>query len=117
MRRSEVEVLSIITFPIRLLLLPFRIFRVIASLQFSTVLGVLVGAGTAFAATRHLLASEENITALPDLLQGPANAARTALLHWQGHVTDAQRAYSEGAADGKRDLQQHYLSRSGRDSN
>jgi len=39
------------------------------------------------------------------------------LLHWQGHVTDAQRAYSEGAADGKRDLQQHYLSRSGRDSN
>jgi hypothetical protein len=110
-------VLSIITLPIRLLLLPFQIFRVIASLQFSTVLGILAGAGTAFAAARYLLTSEENIAALPDLLQGSANAVRTALLDWQGHVTDAQRAYSEGVADGKRDLQQHYLSRSGRDSN
>ena len=109
--------LNIITLPIRSLLLPFRIFRVIASLQFSTVLGILAGAGTAFVAARHLLASEENIAALPSLLQGPANAARTELLHWQGHVTDAQRAYSEGTADGKRDLQQQYLSRSGRDSN
>ncbi len=109
--------LSIITLPITLLLLPFRIFRVITSLQFSTVLGILVGGGTAFAAARYLLTSEENIAALPGVLQGPANTVRTTLLHWQGHVMDAQRAYSEGAADGKRDLQQHYRSRSGRDSN
>lgn len=108
--------LSIITLPIKLLLLPFRIFRVIAALRFSTVLGIIAGAGAAFAAARHLLASEENVAALPDPVQGPAHAVRTALLRWQGHVADAQSAYSAGEADAERDLRQDYLSRSGRDS-
>ena len=108
--------LSIITLPIKLLLLPFRIFRGIASLRFSTVLGILAGAGAAFVAARHLLASEENVTALPGVLQGPARAARTVLLRWRGRVGDAQRAYSEGEADAERELRRDYLGRTGRDS-
>lgn len=107
--------LSIITLPIKLLLLPFRIVRVIASLRFSTVLGIIAGAGAAFAAARHLLASEENVAALPGPLRGPATAARTALLQWRGHLTDAQRAYRDGEASAKRELRRDYLSRSGRD--
>jgi hypothetical protein len=109
-------VLSIITLPIKLLLLPFRIFRLVASLRFSTVLAILAGAGASFAAARHLLASEANIEALPGPLRGVATAARATLLRWQGHAEDAQRAYDAGETDAEQDLRQDYLSRTGRTS-
>ncbi len=108
--------LSTITLPFRLLLLPFRIFRLIASLRFSTVLAILGGAGAAFAAARHLLASEANIEALPESLQGAATTARATLLRWQGRVAEAQDAYDEGETDAERDLRQDHLSRTGRAS-
>lgn len=108
--------LSIITLPIKLLLLPFRIFRLIASLRFSTVLAILAGAGASFVAARHLLAGEANIEALPGPLRGTATAARSTLLGWQGHAEDAQRAYSAGEADAEQDLRRDYLGRTGRTS-